>query len=99
MNKKTGSFWPIFSLPSLAAVLGVIWGLLRLSRIRDLLAEKTASAVSSTASKAAVFEVQELGNAAYVVLTVAFLIIFGGLTWCFWRAMQAAGKGDTELPD
>ncbi len=99
-DKKTGSLWPIFSLPPLAAVLGVIWGLFRLSKIKaDLLAAKTASAITDTMSQAATFEAQQLGNAAYVVLTVAFLIIFGGLIWCFWRAMQAAGQSDIELSD
>jgi len=99
-DKKTGPFWPIFSLPPLAATLGVIWGLIRLSGIKaDLFAAKSVSIVSNVASSTATFEAQQLGNAAYVVLAVAFLIIFGGLTWCFWKAMQAAGKSDTELLD
>lgn len=97
---NTGPLWPIFSLPPLAACLGLIWGLFRLSRIKaELIAAKTASAVSTIAGSEPAFEVQQLGNAAYVVLAVAFLIIFGGLTWCFWRALQAAGKGDTEIID
>ena len=95
----TGPLWPILSLPVLAAILGFIWGLIRLSGIKKgLIAERT-SIVSNIAGSAATFEAQQLGNAAYVVLAVAFLIIFGGLTWCFWRAIQAAGKGDTELSE
>ena len=97
--KMTGPLWPILSLPVLAAILGFIWGLIRLSGIKKgLIAERT-SIVSNIAGSAATFEAQQLGNAAYVVLAVAFLIIFGGLTWCFWRAIQAAGKGDTELSE
>lgn len=99
-DNKTGSSWPIFLSPFLAAVLGVIWGLYRLSGIKaDLHRAKAASAVGDAAGAAATFEAQQLGVAAYVVLAVAFLIIFGGLTWCFWRAIQAAGKDDTELSD
>lgn len=99
-HKKTGPLWPIFLLPPLAATIGTIWGLIRLIRIQaDLLAEKTATTVSDVTSSAATFKPQQLGNAAYVVLAVAFLIIFGGLTWCFWKAMQAAGKSDTELSE
>lgn len=98
--KNTGSFLPILLLPALAAILGVIWGLVRLSGIKsEILAAKTASTVTDISSTAAAFEAQQLGNAAYVVLAVAFLIIFGGLIWCFWRAMQAAGQGDIELSD
>ncbi len=41
----------------------------------------------------------QLSQTAYVILAVAFLVIFGGLAWCFWRAMLAAGREDTELPD
>lgn len=99
-DKDTGSLWPIFSLPPLAAIIGVISGLIRLSKIKaDLLASKMASSASNIESSVATFEPQQLGNAAYIVLAVAFLIIFGGLIWCFWRAMQAAGQSDTELSD
>ncbi|MGD9162449.1 MAG: hypothetical protein PVG39_28845 [Desulfobacteraceae bacterium] len=97
-SKSTGPLWPIFSLPPLAAIIGIISGLIRLSKIKaDLLASKTASEVSKVTSSATTFEPQQLGNAAYIVLAVAFLIIFGGLIWCFWRAMQAAGQSDIEL--
>ncbi len=40
-----------------------------------------------------------LNGTAYVLLAIAFLIIFGGLTWCFWRAMKAAGSRDVEIDD
>jgi NSS family neurotransmitter:Na+ symporter len=99
-KRKTGPFWHLFLLPAIAAVLGAIWGLVRLSGIKsDLLSAETTSAISKVTTSAATFETQQLGNAAYVVLAVAFLIIFGGLTWCFWKAMQAAGKSDPELLD
>lgn len=98
--KKSGHLWPIFSLPLLAAIIGVVWGLFRLSKIKvDLLAAKTEAAITDIPGSVAIFEPQQLGEAAYVVLAVAFLIIFGGLIWCFWKAMQAAGKSDTPLSD
>jgi NSS family neurotransmitter:Na+ symporter len=40
-----------------------------------------------------------LNGTAYVFLAVGFVVIFGGLAWCFWRAMIAAGGGDTEFPE
>ncbi len=42
---------------------------------------------------------QSLSMTAYVILAVAFLVIFGGLAWCFWRAMLAAGQEDAEIQD
>ncbi len=39
----------------------------------------------------------ELNATAYTILAVALLVIFGGLTWCFWRAMQAAGRRDPQM--
>jgi NSS family neurotransmitter:Na+ symporter len=42
---------------------------------------------------------QQLSAVAYTILGVAFLVIFGGLAWCFWRAMLAAGAEDVEMDD
>jgi len=41
----------------------------------------------------------QLNATAYVFLTVGLAVIFGGLIWCFWKAMQAAGGQDTEMPE
>ena len=41
----------------------------------------------------------ELSGTAYIVLTVALVIIFGGLLWCFWKALQAAGRRDPEVDE
>ena len=42
----------------------------------------------------------ELGGVSYIILAAAFLIIVGGLGWCFYRAMAAAGKiEETQSPD
>ena len=38
-----------------------------------------------------------LNSTAYVFLVVGLVAIFGGLVWCFWRALQAAGKPDPEM--
>jgi NSS family neurotransmitter:Na+ symporter len=32
----------------------------------------------------------DLDSTAYMLLTVAMVVIFGGLVWCFWRAMAAS---------
>ncbi|MFP4144624.1 MAG: sodium-dependent transporter [Phycisphaeraceae bacterium] len=48
----------------------------------------------------AVFEADnELSLTAYAIVTAAMFIIFGGLAWCFWRAMLAAGTSDVEIQD
>ena len=42
----------------------------------------------------------ELSGVSYVILAVVFLIMIGGLGWCFYRAMTAAGRGDeSQQPD
>ncbi len=42
----------------------------------------------------------ELGGVSYIILAAAFLIIVGGLGWCFYRAMAAAGKvEELQSPD
>ena len=42
----------------------------------------------------------ELNATAYLFIAVALVVIFGGLAWCFWRAMLAAGRQDTDMgPD
>jgi len=38
----------------------------------------------------------ELSGVSYIILTVVFLIIIGGLGWCFYRALTAAGR-DTGI--
>ena len=41
----------------------------------------------------------ELNGTAYVFLGVGLLVIVGGLVWCFWKALQAAGRQDEAIPD
>jgi len=38
----------------------------------------------------------KLSGVSYIILTVVFLIIIGGLGWCFYKALAAAGK-DTGI--
>jgi hypothetical protein len=41
-----------------------------------------------------------LSGPAYLILTGMLLIIVGGLSWCFYRALTAANKESSEqLPD
>ncbi len=45
-------------------------------------------------------EHEHLTGVSYVILTVVFLIIIGGLGWCFYRALLAASRGAGEqLPE
>ncbi len=42
----------------------------------------------------------ELSGTAYMILFLALLVIIGGLAWCFYRAIRAAGEPDVpQLPD
>jgi len=42
----------------------------------------------------------KLSGVSYVILAVVFLIIIGGLGWCFYRALLAAGReADVQHPD
>ncbi len=38
----------------------------------------------------------ELSGVSYLILAVVSLIIIGGLSWCFYRALTAAGR-DTGI--
>jgi hypothetical protein len=38
----------------------------------------------------------ELSGVSYVILAAVFLIIVGGLGWCFYKALSAAGGQDVE---
>ena len=41
-----------------------------------------------------------LSGVSYIILGVVFFIIIGGLGWCFYRALIAAGKDtDIQYPD
>ncbi|MHC4215836.1 MAG: hypothetical protein ACYSWP_21005, partial [Planctomycetota bacterium] len=41
---------------------------------------------------------EHLSAVSYVILSVVFLLIIGGLTWCFYRAMAAAGSNAPAQP-
>lgn len=42
----------------------------------------------------------QLSGQAYVVLTVICLLLVMGFSWCFYRAIKAAGQeADEQLPD
>ncbi len=90
---KSGKIWPILALPGGAALVGVTTGVSR------YLAAKPAQAAQAAAEAPETFIMQDLGVAGFVMLTIAFLGLFGGLIWCFSRAMIAAGRSDIELPE
>ncbi len=43
----------------------------------------------------------ELSGTAWMIMFVTLLVIVGGLSWCFYRAIRAAGEGVVvpQLPD
>ena len=42
----------------------------------------------------------QLSGTAYLILAFLFLIIVGGLSWCFYRALTAAARNSREqVPD
>ncbi|MBD3420325.1 MAG: sodium-dependent transporter [Chitinivibrionales bacterium] len=90
--RKTGTLKWILALPLAATSAGIIWGLTRMA-----IQYSATAASESTERVATVFEKADLGLASFVVLTIAFLSIFGGLIWCFARAIAAAGSSDVEL--
>jgi NSS family neurotransmitter:Na+ symporter len=47
--------------------------------------------VEGKAKEAAVHH--ELSEVSYIILSVVFLLIIGGLGWCFYRALAVAGQG------
>jgi NSS family neurotransmitter:Na+ symporter len=52
--------------------------------------ELAAPAVEQAASRG------ELSGVSYLILAVVLLLIIGGLGWCFYRALAAAGRGGGE---
>jgi NSS family neurotransmitter:Na+ symporter len=74
-------------VPGASVLLGLLVGLLR----------PRAAAEAAAAPVVTTFVPQELGITAYITMGIAFTVIFGGLGWCFWRALQAAGRGDRDL--
>jgi NSS family neurotransmitter:Na+ symporter len=41
----------------------------------------------------------ELGEVSYIILSVVFLLIIGGLGWCFYKALAAEGRtAETQEP-
>ena len=76
----------LFGIPAISIIIGIIWGVLMPAK---------ESAATETVRQA--FEAKELGTTAYVIIIVALAIMIGGLSWCFWKAIQAAGAKDEEL--
>lgn len=82
----------MFIIPGASILIGALIGLLRPQ------AEAAASVSTATAATSPFVE-RELGLTAYSIIGIACIAILGGLLWCFWRALQASGKGDMEFSD
>ncbi|MFC1453429.1 sodium-dependent transporter, partial [Verrucomicrobiota bacterium] len=75
--------WLLLLVPLCSALAGAAIGGVRLLGVGGAPADEPAAEVAG-------FVARDLGVTAYVVLSVALVVIFGGLVWCFWRALQAA---------
>jgi NSS family neurotransmitter:Na+ symporter len=83
----------LIGLPGSAILVGVAIGLAR------LLTKSAPAVVAEVADVPAVFVAKELGVTSYAVLGIALTVIFGGLVWCFWKAILAAGRLDPEMEE
>ena len=41
----------------------------------------------------------ELSGTAYIILAVMLLILIGGFSWCFYRAMTSSNNHEEQHPD
>ncbi len=81
----------LVGLPVTSVVIGAVIGFVKLRSATPI--KEAAEAATGPAP----FVAGELGAPAYVILAVALVVIFGGLVWCFWKALQAAGKRDPQM--
>jgi NSS family neurotransmitter:Na+ symporter len=52
------------------------------------------------AAEAALHPQEQLSAVSYLILSIVFLLIIGGLGWCFYKALLAAGGGaEPQSPD
>ncbi|MBN2590983.1 MAG: sodium-dependent transporter [Sedimentisphaerales bacterium] len=71
-----------------------IFGIMEISAFfARFLYEKSAAV---TNAEAETVRSHELTGVSYAILVVVFLIIIGGLGWCFYRAIAAASKDEAE---
>jgi len=40
-----------------------------------------------------------LSVTAYVILSLMILLLVGGFSWCFYRAIRASNSEEEQLPD
>jgi len=78
----------LFILPGVSLLVGALIGLLR---------PRAGAEAASAIPVIQPFVERELGITAYVIIGIAFIVLFGGLLWCFGRAVQAAGRNDVEI--
>jgi hypothetical protein len=58
------------------------------------------SARGRDVTQAAPSSQNQLSAVSYLILSLVFLLIIGGLGWCFYKALMAAGSsGESESPD
>ena len=85
-----GALKLLLGVPIASVLLGVVIGVVRLILAKE---EPTAAAAEGPGE----FVARELGATAYIILTVTLTVVFGGLIWCFWKALQAAGRRDPDM--
>ena len=42
---------------------------------------------------------EQLSSVSYLILSIVFLLIIGGLGWCFYRALAAGKDTGIQYPD
>lgn len=57
------------------------------------------SPAAGGAAAGSVFKAESMGTTSFVMLAFAGLTVFGGLVWCWWKAIEASGRRDPELQD
>jgi len=80
----------LLGVPLASVLLGVAVGAVRL--VMD-----SGKAAAEAAEQGGEFVARELGATAYIILASALAVVFGGLIWCFWKALQAAGRRDPDM--
>lgn len=97
--ERGGVRWGIGYVAAIVALSAITieLGPIVLAMIQDFLPSSVGAAAGP---KAKTFAPDgQLNGTAYTFIAVALVVIFGGLAWCFWRAMIAAGQADEEIED
>ncbi len=77
---------------SLSARAGGIIAILNISVVAAMVLIRLNNYVKNSGKFTSTAIPQELTGVSYIILAVVFLLIIGGLGWCFYKAIVACGK-------